>query len=596
MTERVAVFVAWPYANGPIHIGHLGGALLPADIFARYQRLLGRDVIMVSGSDTHGTPVSVKAESEGRSPQDVYRQWHADFLDTFLKMGISFDLFTHTDTANHRAVAQALFRRLVESGALVLGTYQQLYAPGQGRYLPDRFVEGTCPFCGYTGARGDQCDQCGRLLDATQLIEPRARTGTGEALEVREREHYFLDLPRFSATLGAWLETKDDWRAAVRNASLGQIREGLTRRAITRDLDWGIPVPLPGWEDKVLYVWFEALMGYLSGSIELAQLSGRPDDWRRYWYDASATAYYFMGKDNTTFHALIWPTILLGAGQYEPAPGDESGLSLPTDVVANEYVNLEGEGMSTSRNWALWVNDLMTRYDPDPLRFYLTLNAPETRDVDFTWLDFARSSNNELLATWGNLVNRVLKLTLSKAGGVVPSPGPLDAADEAILARTAAAFDQVGAGLAARRFKVALADAMAVAHDTNRYLNDKAPWLRLAEDPAGAKTTLYVALRAIDDLKTLLAPFLPFTSQRVHHDLGYDGDLFGRQYVETVSADADAHTVLRYDAAGATGRWAPGDLPVGQALRPPTALFTKLEEAVVVESERARLAAQSGRT
>ncbi len=590
MPERVAVFVAWPYANGPIHIGHVGGALLPADIFARYARLRGQEVIMVSGSDTHGTPVSVKAEAEGRTPQDVYRQWHADFLATFLRLGISFDLFTHTDTANHHAVAQALFRRLVDTGALVLGTYQQLYAPGQGRYLPDRFVEGTCPYCGYTSARGDQCDGCGRLLDATQLLQPRARLGTGEALEVRERDHYFLDLPRFGPTLAAWLEARDDWRPAVRNASLGQIREGLARRAITRDLDWGIPVPLPGWEDKVLYVWFEALMGYLSGSIELAQIRGSPDAWRDYWYDEAAQSYYFMGKDNTTFHALIWPTILLGAGQHDPRPGDESELRLPTDVVANEYVNLEGAGMSTSRNWALWVDDLVTRYHPDTLRFYLTLNAPETRDVDFTWPDFVRSSNNELLATWGNLVNRVLKLTVSKAGGVVPAPGPLGAADEAILARTASGFDQVGAGLAARRFKVALADAMALAHEVNRYLNDKAPWLRLADDPAGARTTLYVALRAIDDLKTLLAPFLPFTSQQVHHYLGHDGELFGRQYVTTVGTGADAHDVLRYDGTGAVGRWAPGELSVGQALRAPEALFVKLDPDIV-DLERAFLGA-----
>lgn len=592
MPERIAVFVAWPYANGPLHIGHLGGALLPPDIFARYHRLRGNAVIMVSGSDTHGTPVSVRAEAEGRSPQDVYRHWHGEFLDAFLRLGISFDLFTHTDTANHHTVAQGLFLRLVETGALVQGTYAQLYSPTQKRYLPDRFVEGTCPYCAYDSARGDQCDRCGRLLDGTALLNPRARQGSGEALEVREREHYFLDLPRFGPELARWLEAQDDWRAAVRNASLGQIREGLERRAITRDLDWGIPVPLPGWEDKVLYVWFEALMGYLSGTLELFQLRGTPDGWRDYWYDPEAKSYYFMGKDNTTFHALIWPSILLGTGQYLPRPEDEEDLRLPSDVVANEYVNLESEGMSTSRNWALWVQDVLERFDADPLRFYLTLNAPETRDVDFTWSDFVRCSNNELLATWGNLVNRVLRLTLSKADGIVPQPGPLDEADRAILERTAAAFDSVGSALAARRFKLAVADAMAVAHDVNRYLNDKAPWTRLAEDPGGARTTLYVALRAIDDLKTLLAPVIPASSQRVHEYLGYDGTLFGRQYLETVGAGDDAHPVLRYDGAGAVGRWAPGALPVGQALRTPEALFTKLDEEAVVEAERARLLAQ----
>ncbi len=593
MPHRIAVFVAWPYANGPLHIGHLGGALLPPDIFARYHRLCGDEVVMVSGSDTHGTPVSVRAEAEGRSPQDVYQEWHTQFLATFQRLGISFDLFTHTDTANHHTVAQGLFRRLVATGALVQGTYAQLYSPTRGRYLPDRFVEGTCPHCGYDGARGDQCDQCGRLLDGTALLNPRARFGAGEPLEVREREHFFLDLPRFGPDLARWLEAQDDWRAAVRNASLGQVREGLERRAITRDLDWGIQVPLPGWEDKVLYVWFEALMGYLSGTVELYHLRGQPDGWRDYWYNAEARAYYFMGKDNTTFHALIWPSILLGAGQYEPATESEEDLQLPSDVVANEYVNLEGQGMSTSRNWALWVDDFLDRYDADPLRFYLTLNAPETRDVDFTWVDFVRCNNNELLATWGNLVNRVLRLTLSKTEGVVPTPGPLDDADQAVLDRTAAAFETVGAALAARRFKLALADAMAAAHEVNRYLNEKAPWARLADDPASAHTTLYVALRAIDDLKTLLAPVIPTSSQQVHEYLGYEGTLFGRQYVETVGDGDDAHAVLRYDAAGAVGRWAPGDLPVGQALRSPAALFTKLDEEAVVAAERERLEAQA---
>jgi methionyl-tRNA synthetase len=591
MPDRIAVFVAWPYANGPIHIGHVGGALLPPDIFARYQRMCGHDVVMISGSDTHGTPVSVRAEAEGRSPQDVYREWHHDFLATFQRLGLAYDLFTHSDTANHRRVAQDLFGRMVATGALIPGTYQQLYAPGQKRYLPDRFVEGTCPHCGYTGARGDQCDNCGRLLDAVDLLEPRARFGTGEALEVREREHYFLDLRQFEGRLADWLNSKEDWRPAVRNASLGQIREGLPARAMTRDLDWGIPVPLPGWEDKVLYVWLEAPMGYLSGTVELAQLRGQPEAWRDHWYDPSARAYYFMGKDNTTFHAIIWPAILMGAGQYQPRATD-GPLHLPDDIVANEFVNLEGEGMSTSRNWALWANDFLDRYDPDALRFYLTLNAPETRDVDFTWLDFARSNNNELLATWGNLVNRVLKLTWNKAGGQVPAPGALDPADESVLARAAGGFELVGALLGARRFKLALAEAMAVAHEVNRYLNDQAPWLQLADDPDRAMTTLYVALRAIDDLKLLLAPFLPFSAQRLHAYLGYDGELFGRQYVETVGEGTDEHAVLRYDASAAVGRWAPGALPVGQALREPAALFAKLDEAEVVATERARLAAQ----
>jgi len=469
---------------------------------------------------------------------------------------------------------------------LVVQQQPQLYSPTQGRFLPDRFVEGTCPNCGYDGARGDQCDRCGKLLDAVDLIAPRARFGDGGALEVVQRDHYFLDLPRFQAELERWLAARTGWRAAVQNGSLGMVRDGLKARAITRDLDWGIPVPLPGWEDKVMYVWFEAVMGYLSATIEHAALAGDAGAWRDVWYDRGAESYYFMGKDNILFHSVIWPAILLGVGRHDAADRDGS-LNLPTDVVANEYVNFDGGSMSTSRNVGVWLPDYLARYDPDPLRYYLTLNAPETRDVDFTWRDFVTANNNGLLATWGNLVNRVLKLAYTRCEGRVPEPGPLDEADRAILARASAAFDEVGARLEERRFKLALAEAMAAAHDVNRYVSDKAPWATLTDDPATGRTTLYVALRAIDDLKTVLAPFLPHTSQRVHEYLGYDGALFGAIAIEEVGAGEDAHSVLRYRADGAVGRWAPGALPVGQALREPGILVRKLDEAAVLAAEGA---------
>ena len=582
--ERIAVFVAWPYANGPLHVGHIGGSLLPPDIFARYHRLRGADVVMLSGSDTHGTPVSVRAEAEGRSPVDVYREWHQSFLETFQALGISFDLFTHTDTPNHHTLAKGLFVQLADAGVLVVRQQPQLYSPTQKRFLPDRFVEGTCPNCGYDSARGDQCDHCGKLLDATDLIGPRARFGDGGALEVVLRDHYFLDLPRFGGALEQWLASRTGWRATVQNGSLGTVRDGLKARAITRDLDWGIPVPLPGWDDKVMYVWFEAVMGYLSATIEHASLSGDPDAWRDIWYDPSARAYYFMGKDNIIFHSVIWPAILMGVGRYDP--GDRAGtLNLPSDVVANEYVNFDGGSMSTSRGIGVWLPDYLARYDPDPLRYYLTMNAPETRDVDFTWPDFVTANNNGLLATWGNLVNRVLKLAYARCEGRVPEPGPLDDADRAILARAATAFEAVGQRLEERRFKLALAEAMAAAHEVNRYVSDKAPWASLADDPVAGRTTLYVALRAIDDLKTVLAPFLPHTSQRVHAFLGYDGALFGQTAIEQAGDGDGAHPVLRYRAAGAVGRWAPGDLPVGQALREPDMLVRKLDEAEVLASE-----------
>lgn len=580
--ERVGIYVAWPYANGPLHVGHIGGSLLPPDIFARYHRLRGAEVMMVSGSDTHGTPITVRAEEEGVSPAEVYRRWHESFLDTFQGLGIDFDLFTHTDTANHRRVAQDLFLRLVEAGALQVRSQEQLYSPSQDRYLPDRFVEGTCPHCGYGEARGDQCDNCGRLLNATELVEPRARFGDGSPLERVMRDHYFLELPQFSASLAAWLDDpgKEGWRAAVRNSSRGMVREGLEPRAITRDMDWGIPVPVEGWDDKVMYVWFEAVMGYLSASIELAALEGEPESWRDWWYAPEASSYYFMGKDNTIFHSVMWPAILLGAAGYGAAEGaEEEDLNLPSDVVANEYVHFEGGSMSTSRGHGVWLPDYLSRLDPDPLRYYLTMNAPETRDVDFTWEDFLKANNNELLATWGNLVNRVLRLTISRCDGVVPEPGPLDETDQAILHATGEAFHTVGARIEARRLKLGLADAMAVAHEVNRYLNDRAPWQELKDDPERGRTTLYVALRAIDDLKTLLAPFLPHTSEQVHRYLGHEGRLFGEARVETVGEGEDAHRVMRYDAADAIGTWSSRPLSPGQALQAPEVLVRKLELA-----------------
>jgi methionyl-tRNA synthetase len=590
VTRRIAVLVAWPYANGPLHIGHVGGAILPPDIFARYHRLRGNDVVMVSGSDTHGTPVTLRAEVEGRSPEEVFREFHAGFLETFQQLGITFDLFTHTHTANHHRVASELFLALLEAEALILGKAGQLYDPARRRYLPDRFVEGTCPYCGFPNARGDQCDNCGRLLDATELIAPRARGGDGTALETHEREHYFLDLPRFAGPLEEWLTRQDDWRISVRNGALGQIRDGLKPRPITRDLDWGVPVPLPGWERRVMYVWFEAVIGYLSGSIELAALQGRPDDWRRQWFAPDGETYYFIGKDNTPFHAVIWPAMLLGAGDYRAAqPGER--LHLPTDVVANEFVNMEGGvQMSKSRDAAVWLPDYLASYAPDPLRYYLTITAPESRDTEFSWPDFVRRNNDELLATWGNLVNRVLRFTFSRLEGRVPEPGPLEAPDEAILQRAAGAFAAVGAEIEARHFKAGLVEAMAVAHEVNRYLNDRAPWKSIESDPRAAATAVYVALQAIDHLHVVLAPFLPHMSEAVHRYLGYARPLSGSVAIDDVGADGQPHPVARYVAGDAAGTWAPGMLEPGRVLRDPEPLVAKLDEAEVTARERARYA------
>lgn len=580
MSERIGIFVAWPYANGPLHVGHVAGAYLPPDIFARYHRMRGNEVLMVSGSDSHGTPITVGAAQAGIPPREFFLKWHRSFLESFRQLGISFDLFTHTDTPNHHRVAQDVFLRLLEKGYLYTQTQQQLYSETENRFLPDRDVEGTCPHCGYEEARGDQCDNCGRLLDALELINPRSKID-GSTPVVRETEHFFLDLPAFASQLEAWIQKQEHWRSNVRNWALGMIREGLQGRPITRDLEWGIPVPVKGWEHKVLYVWFEAVIGYLSASIEWAADYDIPDAWEKWWKDPEARGYYFIGKDNIPFHAVIWPAMLMGYG----------GLNLPYDIVANEYLNLEGQGMSTSRNWAVWLPDYLERYDPDPLRYYLTIIAPEGRDSEFTWADYVRRNNEELVATWGNLAHRVLNFAFSRFEGRVPQPGELNAQDREMLATAEKGFETVGSLLEGARFKAALTEAMAIAHAANRYLDEKAPWLVIKEDRQAAATSVYVALRVIDNLKTLLYPFLPFTCQQLHNYLGYDDDLLGELRIETFESDGQTHEALTF-RGDFSGRWQPSRLAPGQPLRKPKPLFQKLDPSVA-EEERARLEQQA---
>jgi len=577
MGEKILVSVAWPYANGPLHLGHIAGAYLPADIFARYQRLAGNDVLMVSGSDSHGTPITVRAEAEGVPPREIFERYHASFLESFIQLGITYDLFTHTDTENHFAVAQDVFRRLWERKYIFRAVMQQLYCENCQKFLPDRYVEGTCPHCGYNSARGDQCDNCGRVLDATDLIAPRCRH-CGHRPVVRDTEHFYLDLPAFEGRLLAWLEDKDSyWKPNVINFTRNYLKEGLKPRPISRDIEWGIPVPVEGYEEKRIYVWFEAVIGYFSASIEWAANRGEPERWRE-WWQQPARAFYFIGKDNIPFHTIIWPAMLLGYGE----------LNLPYDVPANEFLNLEGRQLSTSRNWAVWVPDFLSRYDPDPLRYYLTVNAPENRDTDFAWDDFLRRNNEELVATWGNLANRVLTFAYKRFDKRVPDPGALTYSDQELIARSEAAFVPVGRLLDSCKFKAALDEVMAVAHEANRYLNTKEPWMRIEEDKASAATAIYTCLQVIDNLKILFAPFLPFSSQALHEMLGYEGQLFGRQYVETFRESHKLHQALCYDDSTAIGRWAPSRLPVGQRLRQPKPLFKKLDPALA-EEERARL-------
>lgn len=592
MTEHVLVAVAWPYANAEIHVGNLTGSYLPADIFARYNRLRGRNVLMVSGSDAHGTPITVRADAENTTPLEVYQRFHEGFLDLFQQLGLHYDLFTSTHTANHFKVSQDIFLALKQNGYLYTDRQFQWFAPSQNRFLPDRYVEGTCYICGYTNARSDQCDRCGNLLEPQKLIDPRSRIDNSTP-ELRETEHYYLDLGKLQDEVVAFLRERESyWRPNVLRQSLGQIlSEGLRGRPITRDLDWGIPVPLEGWQGKCLYVWFEAVIGYLSASIEWAKINGHEEAWRNWWHDPQARSYYFIGKDNIPFHAVIWPAQLIGCGTafdeiYGSLPAEK--LVLPYDVPANEFMNLEGQKISGSRNWAVYARDFLTRYDPDPLRYYLTVMMPETRDADWDWEDFYKRNNDELVATWGNLANRVLSFTYKNFGGQVPDPGELTDMDRALLETVEGGFESVARELEAVHMRAAIGEAMRLAGEVNRYLDQTAPWAALKTDRQAAARAVYVALRAIDSLKILFAPFLPFTSEKLHNYFGYEGTLFGTQSTEKQVDNLGEHTVLRYHGESATGRWEPSQLQPGRKLNQPAPLFKKLE-AKIIEEERARL-------
>ncbi len=587
MSEIIHVSVAWPYANGDLHVGHLAGAYLPADIFARYHRLKGNRVLMVSGSDSHGTPITVEADRLGRSPRELFEHFHRRFLETQKAIGISYDLFTHTDTENHYRIAQDFFSRLHAEEYLYRETQRQLFSEAEGRFLPDRYVEGTCPICGYDQARGDQCDNCGNLLDALDLIEPHSRID-GSTPVVRETEHFYLDLSAFTDRLLAYLdEHRDHWRDNVYKFARNFVEGGLLGRPVTRDIDWGIPVPLQGWETKRLYVWFEAVMGYFTASLEWAANSGDPDAWKDWWYDPEAKIYNFIGKDNIPFHTVIWQAELMGVERLYEEDASKR-LNLPFDVPANEFMTFEGAQFSKSRNWAVWLPDILDRYSPDAIRYYVTATMPETRDTDFSWADFVRRNNDELVAAWGNLANRVLSFAHKHWDGRVPDPGELGAGDRELLAEIAGGFESVGAQLAAVRLRAGLQEAFRLAREVNGYL-DHAPWFGVIQsDRAAAARTVYTALQAIDSLKVLLAPFLPFSSERLHKLLGYKKPLFGDQRIVTYEEQTRSHEALIYDPSAATGNWVPSELPPGRALQQPEPLYQKLDD-VIVEQERARL-------
>ena len=588
--QYIHVSVAWPYANGDLHIGHLAGVYLPADVFARYHRLRGNHVLMVSGSDSHGTPITVEADQRGISPRQVFEHYHRRFLQTQQKIGISYDLFTHTDTENHHQVAQDIFTLLLQRGYLYRETQTLLYSESEKRFLPDRYVEGACYICDYPSARGDQCDHCGSLLEAVKLINPHSRNNPQDKLIRRQAEHYFLALDKFADPILQYLNANHDrWRPNVSKFSQNFVKEGLRGRPITRDIDWGISVPLEGWDEKRLYVWFEAVMGYFTASIEWAKRIGKPAEWKKWWYNPDAKIYNFIGKDNIPFHTIIWQAELFGIdGIYNEDAPDYDGvrLQLPYDVPANEFMNIEGRQFSKSRNWAVWLPDLLERYQADAVRFYVARTFPERQDSDFSWDGFLARVNNELLAAWGNLVNRMLGFAWKRFDGAVPRYDELSAADKEIIAKTEAGFEAVGNLLDAVRLKEALESALALAREVNVWLDRRAPWKKIKVDADDAARAVYTALRCIDSLKILFAPFIPFSSQQVHEMLGYEGQLFGELKIETIQEEKDDHLALVYDGSQAIGRWRPSQLAPGQALPPPTPLFVKLDPGIVAEERQ----------
>ena len=513
MPDRILVCVAWPYANYLLHVGQVAGAYLPADIFARYQRLAGNDVVMVSGSDCHGTPITVSADREGVTPQDIIDRYHPKILETWERLGISFDLYTSTLTENHYRTVQEVFLRLLEKGYLERGTQDQLYDPEADRFLPDRYVEGTCPVCGYTEARGDQCDNCGSTLDAIELINPRSRM-SGATPVVRQSEHFMLKLTKLQEPLREWVSKQQHWRRNVLNTTLGWLNEGLKDRAITRDISWGVPVPVEGFEEKRIYVWFDAVIGYLSATREWAQNRGEPELWKQYWEDPDCRAYYFIGKDNIPFHTIIWPGMLIGYG----------GLNLPYDVPANQYVNFAaGQKQSKSKGTGTWVLDLLDQYAADVIRFYLTQIMPETSDSEFREDELIRANNDVLIATWGNLANRVISMIHRNFDGVVPEVRELSPESAALIREAEAAFDTVGREFNECHFRNGLQEALKLAQTANKYLDERAPWKAVKTDREHAAETLSTALNAINALKVLLHPVLPFSTSQLHENLAQPG-------------------------------------------------------------------------
>ena len=598
--SRVLSAVAWPYANGPRHIGHVAGFGVPSDVFSRYMRMAGHEVLMVSGTDEHGTPILVTADKEGKTARELADDSNRVIVEDLQGLGLSYDLFTRTTTGNHYGVVQEMFSTCLRNGYMVEQTSLSAISPSTGRTLPDRYIEGTCPICKYADARGDQCDNCGNQLDPTDLLEPRSKIN-GETPQFVETQHWFLDLPAVADALGEWLDGREasgTWRPNVIKFSQN-ILEEIRPRAMTRDIDWGIPVP--GWEDqpnKRLYVWFDAVIGYLSASIEWARRLGEPEKWREWWNDTDAEAFYFMGKDNIVFHSQIWPAELLahnGAGARGGEPGSYGVLNLPTEVVSSEFLTFGHAQFSTSRGHVIYVRDMLERYGPDPLRYFICAAGPETSDAAFTWADFVTRNNSELVAGWGNLVNRTATM-VAKNFGEVPAAGPLEEVDETVLATVRGGFESVGSLIERHRLRAAIAEAMRVVGEVNKYLTVTEPYKMKDESQRERlATVLHVALQCVSDCNTLLAPFLPHAANKVHTVLGGVGEKFPMPVIEQVEelepdngAGLTSYPVITGDYS-ATPAWESRPIVVGTPIAKPTPVFTKLDPSVV-EEELARVA------
>src|SRR3954454_1566433 len=596
--SKVLSAVAWPYANGPRHIGHVAGFGVPSDVFSRYMRMAGHDVLMVSGTDEPGTPILVAADAAGVSPRELADTNNRLIVEDLHALGLSYDLFTRTTTRNHYIVAQEMFTTVHRNGYMVERTTKGAISPSTGRTLPDRYIEGTCPICGYDSARGDQCDNCGNQLDPSDLGDPRSKIN-GETPEFVETQHFFLDLPALADALGEWLDGRGG--SGTRRPHVIRVSQNILKeirpRAMTRDIDWGIAVPLEGWREnptKKLYVWFDAVIGYLSASIEWARRSGDPEAWRRWWNDPEALSYYFMGKDNIVFHSQIWPAELLaydGKGDKGGTPGTYGALQLPTEVVSSEFLTMEGRQFSSSRGVVIYVRDVLSRYQPDALRYFICAAGPENQDSDFTWAEFVQRNNSELVAGWGNLVNRTATM-IHKSFGEIPAAGELTADDEVLLDAVRGGFATVGDLIRRHRQKNALAEVMRIVAEVNKYVTDQAPFkLKAESERERLGTILHVLAQAVSDCNTLISPFLPHSSNAVHAALGGEGVVAPMPRIEEVADLDDDAPSARYPVItgdySATPTWESRPVKAGTPVAKPSPIFAKLDPSVV-EEELAR--------